>query len=316
MPRIVVIGGGVSGLSCAIELTRAGHAVSIWSERESKHTTSQVAAALWHPYLAEPKDRVIPWALESYRSFETWAEIPQSGVVFRQAIDLSRSQRPLPFLAKELRGVRPARKEEIPKGYQSGFVTEVPVIEMPLYLGSLHRRLRDLGVSFSLKRIESFDEALDHAAIVINCSGIGARGLCDDPSLHPIRGQITHLAGNASGRVFIDDENAPEFSYVIPRSQDTVLGGSAREDAPSMQPDPGEAEDIKRRCEAMEPALASLDKIDDQVGQRPGRSSVRLEVEARSGGQRIIHNYGHGGCGVTLSWGCAKEVTRLAEESL
>jgi D-amino-acid oxidase len=36
---------------------------------------------------------------------------------------------------------------------------------------------------------------------------------------------------------------------------------------------------------------------------------VRLEAEERPGGRVVWHNYGHGGAGVTLSWGCAEELT-------
>jgi D-amino-acid oxidase len=46
------------------------------------------------------------------------------------------------------------------------------------------------------------------------------------------------------------------------------------------------------------------------VGLRPARPAVRLEAEARPGGT-IVHNYGHGGAGVTLSWGCAAAATDL-----
>jgi D-amino-acid oxidase len=42
------------------------------------------------------------------------------------------------------------------------------------------------------------------------------------------------------------------------------------------------------------------------------RPSVRLELEERPGGRAVIHDYGHGGSGYTLSWGCAEEVAALA----
>ena len=51
--------------------------------------------------------------------------------------------------------------------------------------------------------------------------------------------------------------------------------------------------------------------VEDLVGLRPGRMEVRLEREEKNG-KYLIHNYGHGGSGVTLSWGCADEVVELA----
>ena len=40
---------------------------------------------------------------------------------------------------------------------------------------------------------------------------------------------------------------------------------------------------------------------------------MRLDKELISG-RPLIHNYGHGGSGVTLSWGCADSVVELANE--
>jgi D-amino-acid oxidase len=45
-----------------------------------------------------------------------------------------------------------------------------------------------------------------------------------------------------------------------------------------------------------------------RVGLRPVRPQVRLETQAVPGGRHVVHNYGHGGAGVTLSWGCALAV--------
>ena len=59
--------------------------------------------------------------------------------------------------------------------------------------------------------------------------------------------------------------------------------------------------------------IINAEIIEDIVGLRPGRTEVRLEKELISG-KTVIHNYGHGGSGVTLSWGCAEEVVEIANE--
>ena len=95
--------------------------------------------------------------------------------------------------------------------------------------------------------------------------------------------------------------------YVVPRSRDVVLGGTAVEGEWSRTPDPATAESILARAAAIEPRLAGARVLRHRVGLRPGRTTVRLE---RVGD--VIHCYGHGGCGVTVSWGCADDVVDLA----
>jgi D-amino-acid oxidase len=73
--------------------------------------------------------------------------------------------------------------------------------------------------------------------------------------------------------------------------------------------DPATESAILARGRALVPALEHAAIVSHAVGLRPGRSEVRLETVRRPGGI-IVHNYGHGGGGVTLSWGCADEVSR------
>jgi D-amino-acid oxidase len=85
-----------------------------------------------------------------------------------------------------------------------------------------------------------------------------------------------------------------------------VLGGIAIEDDWNLEPDPAVAAGIMRRCTALEPRLRDARIVDHRVGLRPGRPSVRLDREVVDGAV-VVHNYGHGGTGVMLSWGCARE---------
>ena len=93
-----------------------------------------------------------------------------------------------------------------------------------------------------------------------------------------------------------------------------ILGGVAQTNDWSLDARIEDREYILEKCIKLIPELKNAEIIEDMVGLRPGRSEVRLEKEILFG-RPIIHNYGHGGSGVTLSWGCADDVVELANES-
>ncbi|MCW3064211.1 MAG: amino acid oxidase, partial [Solirubrobacterales bacterium] len=96
----------------------------------------------------------------------------------------------------------------------------------------------------------------------------------------------------------------------FPHGPRVVMGGIATRDDWRLEPDPAIAAGIVERCAAIEPRLRDARVIEHQVGLRPVRPAVRLEEEPL-GGMRCVHNYGHGGSGVSLSWGCAREVQAI-----
>lgn len=74
------------------------------------------------------------------------------------------------------------------------------------------------------------------------------------------------------------------------------------------------------RCTTSQPAAHFLPL---QVGLRPGRPSVRLELDEvplKSSSSKpslpVVHNYGHGGAGLTLAWGCAGDAVQLVQQAL
>jgi D-amino-acid oxidase len=109
---------------------------------------------------------------------------------------------------------------------------------------------------------------------------------------------------------------AEEITYFFPHGSTVVLGGTEQHGAASTGADPAVASRILRGCAAVEPSLASAPILAHRVGLRPVRPSVRLEAQAIAGGRSLVHNYGHGGAGVTLSWGCAMSVRHEVEALL
>lgn len=309
MGRVIVVGAGVVGLSCAVRLLEAGHRVDVMARELPQETTSAVAAAIWYPYLASPRERVEEWGLASLAVFEELARDPLTGVVPRWGVELLHRPTPRPDWAASVPSFGVA--ERVPERYAAGWSVQVPVIEMPIYLEWLLRRVEALGGTVTRLALPRLPRPDDPEVTVVNCAGLGSLGLAQDPTMYPIRGQIVLVEQVGLQEWWADDE---EVTYAIPRSTTIVLGGTAQDSVWTNVPDPATARAIVSRCAAMVPEVGwRLERakiLAHRVGLRPGRPTVRLEEE-RVGDRRVVHCYGHGGSGVTLSWGCAADVTRL-----
>ncbi len=316
--HILILGCGVSGLTTGVSLLEAGHTVTIWTKDLPQQTTSSVAAAVWYPYKAYPEDRVTAWGATAYRAFTQLAAVDGSGVLLATLFEYKPVPSPDPWWISAVAGFRRATSDELPAGYVDGYVFAAPVIEMPLYLDYLLGRFRAAGGVVEQRAVERVDDAFAIAPMVINCVGLGARALVGDTDLHPSRGQVVRVRHNGFRHVILDDDGPNRVAYIVPRLNDIVLGGVDDEYNESTVVDPALTTDIIARCANLAPAFAQLrpeDILSVTCGLRPVRSTVRVELELLSPDRILIHNYGHGGAGVTLSWGCAAEVAALVAQA-
>ena len=312
MVRVLVVGGGVIGLTCAVRLSEAGREVELWARDLPPRVTSNVAAAIWYPYHAGPPEKAARWALLSYRRFVELARDPRTGIVMREGCELFEGPPVPPEWRTGLQGFRPAREGEL-CGRDSGYRVLVPVIEMPIYLEWLRSRAEAAGVRIARRELSSLDEALEASGQVVNCAGLGARELVGDERLVPVRGQVVRVERRGLERFVLDEATRSGITSVVPRSQDCVLGGTAEEGREDLEPDDEATAAILERCTRLVPELAGARVLGTAVGLRPVRDEVRLESERPRPGQLVVHDYGHGGAGVTLSWGCAEEVLERLE---
>ncbi|HJT38651.1 MAG TPA: FAD-dependent oxidoreductase [Actinomycetota bacterium] len=312
---IVVIGAGVSGLTCGVRLLEEGNRVEIWARDRTPNTTSDVAAAAWYPPRREKDHRVDRWLPISLARFTALAGRAETGVVLRSGLELFRRPADDTWWRDILPGFRRAQPEELPDGFVDGFVASgVPVIEMPIYLRWLSDRFTALGGRTIETTLADLAAPLEAADVVVNCSGAGARALVGDDSLVPVRGQVVRVAQFGLDRYILDEQSPDGITYMYPRSNDVVLGGTRQRGDETLQPDPEIARAIVQRCARLDARVSGARILSHGVGLRPGRDRVRLETEEMPGGRLLVHDYGHGGSGVTLSWGCAEEVVRLISE--
>jgi len=300
MSRVIVVGAGVVGLTCAVRLLEAGHRVDVLARDLPLETTSAVAAAFWYPYRALPQDKVTSWSGTSYAVFDALADTdPESGVRVVEGTEVFTSPEPDPWWRTAVPSLD--RQTSLPHGYVDGWTFASPIIEMPVYLPWLVERLEALGgtlTRMNLKQLPAGD------GLVVNCTGLGARLLASDKSVVPVRGQVVCLEQTGVDTWWVDPE---ANTYIFPRSNDVVVGGTDDEGEWSRTPSMETADAILRRAEILEPRIRGARVIRHKVGLRPVRPAVRLE---RVGD--VVHCYGHGGAGVTLSWGVADEVVSLA----
>jgi D-amino-acid oxidase len=297
---VTVVGAGVIGLTTAVELERAGHAVQVLALETGQHTTSAVAGALWFPFRANPRGRVNGWARRSRARLEALAKgFPEAGVDVLTAFEAAEDDtqpwwapcaEPLTFVKESPLGC-PAWRFQAPR------------VEPLLFLGWLQAQLRR---PVRLERVTSLEAVSGDA--VVNCTGLGARTLAQDDSLQAVYGQVLLVEPGELdlGVSLADGRDGAAMLYAIPRRRDVVLGGCALScpDERALLPDAVVREGILRRARAT--GLRHGRVLAEHAGLRPCRPTVRLE---RTG--RLVHNYGHGGAGYTLAHGCAEEVVTL-----
>ncbi|MFF5002712.1 NAD(P)/FAD-dependent oxidoreductase [Streptomyces phaeochromogenes] len=309
---VIVVGSGVIGLTTAVVLAESGRRVRVWTREPAGGTTSAVAGALWWPYSVEPLELARAWALESLSVYEELAARPdETGVRMVEGVmGESRLDEQGAWAAARLPGLRASTPEEYAG---AGLWARLPLIDMPVQLRWLRERFLRAGGTVEVRDVTDLAEAEASAPVVVNCTGLGARELVADPAVRPVRGQLV-IVENPGVRNWLvsTDAVAGTTTYLFPQPDRLVLGGTTEVDEWSLTPDPAVATQIVERCARLRPAVAGARVLGHRVGLRPSRPVVRLEREVRGGGGVLVHNYGHGGAGVTVAWGCARVAAGLA----
>ena len=304
------------GLTSAVRLpAEAGHRVDVLALDLPRETTSAVAAALWYPYLALPPgpgDGVA--RLAPTRPFAALAAQPATGVRLQlpPGTEVFRQRHPgPPWWIEAVPAVRRVTATDgLPAGYADGWTFVAPVIEMPVYLDWLaNRPLTELGGTLTRMSLGGLAPTGGGGAdVVVACAGPRPRGCSRrDHSVVPVRGQVVVV--RQVGLAASGGSTPP-----APRRRTSCLGSPTSSSAAPKQhgewsrtPDPDVAPEILAARPPPGPRPLRSAGLAARGGLRPARTAVRLE---RVAGE-VVHCYGHGGAGVTLSWGCADEVAAL-----
>lgn len=306
---IAIIGAGVIGLTSAVKLLEAGHDVTIFARETTPNTTSDVAAAYWAPH-EYGSARRRQWTMTSHAEFLKLAADPATGIDLLDIYELSEDQPDLNYdYGVETLPVEPG----LFAPQWRGIKFHIPRIDVPTYMPWLFQRVQEKGATVQKKNVQTLVQVADQFEVIVNCSGLGAGELCQD-KVFPIRGQVMRVRRFPSLRpMMISAHNEAGVTYIIPRRNDVLMGGTFDfyDDRPEI--DTEIAEGIFQRCSQFYPELRREDIIEHRVGLRPGRREVRLEINLLSQFTVLIHNYGHAAYGHTLSWGCAAELPSLIE---
>ena len=323
--RIAVVGAGIVGMSsgvCIKETFPDVH-VTVLADEFSPNTTSDMAGALVHPTSPAGSPRQQKWFKDSFAHFKRIScseDASESGVSLVYGYGLECSQRPW-FYQDTVLGLRVVPEEErlmmnLPD-LKSWLFYGTFVVNCRQYLPWLMRQFEEKGGVILRRRVDSLQKLFTEFDVVVNCSGLGARELAQDSSLQPAWGQgrlvkapwikyfvFGHLPDSHSS-----DDTIEEVIDIFPRTDGCFVGGVKVHGKGKGPVDDGYRRKIWQRAEDIMPSLSNAPTINEWTGVRPIRKTVQLLIEeGTTPGKCIIHNYGHGGYGITFSWGCALEV--------
>lgn len=367
MPKVRILGGGVSGVTTGIVLRLLGYDVTIVAEKlmdqpdlDDPHSGDPTFASMF------PAASIIPnvavehggWHTRTaLRFFGALQSVPGAGVRRQRHYDVSEAPTPTPAFARALDDL-----EEFTSGTTDprvprrtgcdrvwGWSFDCLFAEMPAYRRWLLDLLVALGGAFDpCRRVNPQDLAHFPEPIIVNCTGSGSGVLFDtQPELTLVKGVLVKVAGSGAppGAARLSYSYTPDPTiyarasgvaanvYFYPRADCWLLGGTrlpgtidgsgrwAGEEphGPTLDIDgiqvPAPIVELNRDL------VGSLTGVDIaafeqravfgfRCQRRAARGGLRLESE-RVGDKVVVHNYAHGGAGVTLSWGSALRVAHM-----
>ena len=310
--RVTIVGAGVVGLSVAHDLAATGRDVTVVADERWDQTCSATAGAIWFPFEVDAgpeSDRLLQATLRRFDALSRSS--PEAGVDQRFGRLIERT--PLPDRSWTEHLPQWQEAEDLLPG-TTGVRARVPMITMSDYLPWLEREVRQRGARFERRHVNDIAELAGSADVVVVAAGLRSSELVpDDEPTVPVRGQVLRVENIGPDRIdewVIDEQHPGGLTYVLPRRDCLVLGGTAEPGATDLTIDPAVEAGILERCAEYFPAVAGRRVVSRGVALRPRRATVRIEETAFEA-TRVLTAYGHGGAGVTLSWGTAEQILRL-----
>lgn len=306
-PAVAVIGAGVIGLTNAILAQESGYQVVIYSDLQTFKTTSMATGSTFAPYSVPLTEQVLDMTGQGWGKYADLAkETQRTGVrqIFYWEIDSNPvDPKDKPYL-QVMKDVQLHERPFVPGGYLHGIRYQTFIMDMPIFLPFLVQKFMQDGGLFFRRRFTNLEElALLEADVVFNCTGLGAKELTGDKNMTAIKGQLAIVPYRHDLADAIKHDGF--YAFPQPQTNRTVLGGTTVETFDTLA-DPGTTQTIINANKRILPGLSEKDLIESLVGLRPFRKGdVRVEAQ-NIDGKLIIHNYGHGGAGVTLSWGSGR----------
>jgi glycine/D-amino acid oxidase-like deaminating enzyme len=326
--QIAVIGAGAVGLSTAVQIQKLIPTANIViiADKFARDTTSYGAAGIFRPTLSKTPGVPLPllrtWLGDSWQHYDSLAHSPDAGLAGIQITSgFQFVTRPDPNILEEefvyqYRRLSDKELNMFPGDrYQYGWFVTTMVVDPSKYLPYLTDRFVENGGKLESKKLSSFEELVGQFDVVVNCTGLGSQQLLSDSKMVPNRGHIVTVKAPWLKHFVYTGEDG--LLYIIPGLEFVHIGGTRTDNDVDLQPRPEDTQRIMADACRVVPSLKNAEIVREWVGLRPTRNALRVEKELRqfdSGSLRLVHNYGHGAEGISLSWGTGTHAAQLVAE--